>query len=235
MKSKHIRYAVVGLGHIAQSAVLPAFKHSSNSKLVALVSGSSKKLKQIAKTYKIKNVYSYSDYHDLLTSGEAGMKDIYDTVSVIMRFPQQRLASFVASFSAAPTAKYQIVGSRGELIVNNGYEYEEEIEHILTIGNKSKRRVFKRRDQFAAELIYFSDCILKNREPEPSATEGLADIRIIEAIYSSIQQKRAIALPPFSKGYYPTLSQELHLPPHKQAKLVDVQDPMDHSKEKQAA
>ena len=33
---KKIRYAVVGLGHIAQTAVLPAFKHAENSELPAL-------------------------------------------------------------------------------------------------------------------------------------------------------------------------------------------------------
>jgi predicted dehydrogenase len=34
-----VRYAVVGLGHIAQAAVLPAFKNARNSEIVALVSG----------------------------------------------------------------------------------------------------------------------------------------------------------------------------------------------------
>ena len=47
--SKHRRkilYAVVGLGHIAQVAVLPAFAHvRTNSQLVALVSGDPEKLR----------------------------------------------------------------------------------------------------------------------------------------------------------------------------------------------
>jgi predicted dehydrogenase len=38
-KSKpRIRYAVVGLGHLAQVAVLPAFASAPNSELVAIVS-----------------------------------------------------------------------------------------------------------------------------------------------------------------------------------------------------
>ena len=41
--TRKIRYAVVGLGHIAQVAILPAFKNASNSELVAVVSGESKK------------------------------------------------------------------------------------------------------------------------------------------------------------------------------------------------
>lgn len=40
LKSKKIRYAVVGLGHISQMAMLPAFTHAKkNSKLVAFVTG----------------------------------------------------------------------------------------------------------------------------------------------------------------------------------------------------
>ena len=36
---RKIRYAVVGLGDLAQVAVLPAFKNAPNSELVAIVSG----------------------------------------------------------------------------------------------------------------------------------------------------------------------------------------------------
>jgi len=36
--SRKIRYAVVGLGHISQVAMLPGFQHAENSELVALVS-----------------------------------------------------------------------------------------------------------------------------------------------------------------------------------------------------
>ena len=34
---RKIGYAVAGLGHIAQTAVLPAFAHAKNSRLVALI------------------------------------------------------------------------------------------------------------------------------------------------------------------------------------------------------
>ena len=56
----HIRYAVVGLGHIAQVAVLPAVAHAaSNSQLTALVSGDPKKLKDLSKRYHVPYTYSY--------------------------------------------------------------------------------------------------------------------------------------------------------------------------------
>jgi predicted dehydrogenase len=53
-QDKSIRYAVIGLGHIAQAAVLPAFKHAKrNSTLAALVSSEPKKLKQLSRRYAV--------------------------------------------------------------------------------------------------------------------------------------------------------------------------------------
>jgi hypothetical protein len=40
-----------------------------------------------------------------------------------------------------------------------------------------------KRDQFAAQLVYFSDCILKNREADDP--RRLADVRVVHAIYQS--------------------------------------------------
>ncbi len=68
---KRIRYAVVGLGHIAQVAVLPAFENTGNSELFALVSNDQKKLKQLGKKYGIDHVYSYDDYSRALSNVDA--------------------------------------------------------------------------------------------------------------------------------------------------------------------
>lgn len=67
-KSGHkIRYAVVGLGHIGQAAVLPAFAHASqNSSLTALVSDTPTKLRQLGRRYKVEHTYSYKEYDDCL-------------------------------------------------------------------------------------------------------------------------------------------------------------------------
>ena len=67
---KKVRYAVVGLGYIAQIAVLPAFKHARNSELRALVSSDPKKLKELGRKYGVSNTYSYEDYASCLESGE---------------------------------------------------------------------------------------------------------------------------------------------------------------------
>ena len=61
----------------------------------------------------------------------------------------------------------------------------EGLEYALTIDGKTTRKKFGKRDQFAPELLYFSDCILNDREPEPSGEEGMQDVKIVEALYAS--------------------------------------------------
>jgi predicted dehydrogenase len=59
---RKVRYAVVGLGHLAQVAELPGFAHARNSELVALVSGDPKKLATMGKQYGVDRLYSYQQY-----------------------------------------------------------------------------------------------------------------------------------------------------------------------------
>ena len=69
---KPIRYAVVGLGHIAQTAVLPAFKHAAtNSVLTAIVSDDPRKRREIAGRYRLQHTYTYKEYERCLEEVDA--------------------------------------------------------------------------------------------------------------------------------------------------------------------
>jgi hypothetical protein len=46
------------------------------------------------------------------------------------------------------------------LIADPAYEYAEAIDLEIRVGEKSQKRKSPKRDQFAAEISYFSDCIL---------------------------------------------------------------------------
>src|SRR5687768_6136489 len=70
-RRKPIRYAVVGLGHIAQVAVLPAFAHArKNSILAALVSDDEEKRQELGQLYGVERTFTYAQYDDCLASGE---------------------------------------------------------------------------------------------------------------------------------------------------------------------
>jgi predicted dehydrogenase len=357
---KKIRYAVVGLGHIAQVAVLPAFAHAkNNSSLVAVVSDDASKRQAIAKKYGLENTYSYDDYAECLeavdavyialpnslhaqytiaaaragvhvlcekpmavtakdckrmidacdkhrvklmiayrlhfeeinlkaidliregtigepkyfnssfsmtvrsgnirtqeelgggtlydigvycinaarylfrsepvevsatsvNSGNRKLSEIDETTGALLRFDNGRLAAFVTSFNAADESSYRVVGTKGQIHVDPAYEYAEGLGYELTVDGKTTKHKIGKRDQFAPELLYFSDCILNNREPEPSGREGLQDVRIVEALYRSARTRKPVKISPLKKKRRPQSTQAIRRPGVRKPKLVKV-------------
>jgi predicted dehydrogenase len=361
---RRIRYAVVGQGHIAQVAVLPAFHNTPNSELAAIVSSDAAKREQLTKKYHLNRAYSYEEYDRALSqieavylavpnhlhreyavrAAEAGVhvlcekpmavteeecramidaaerndvklmvayrlhfeagnleaiqlaesgrlgdlriftsefaqqiaKDnvratesvergggpLYDMGvycinaaryllrsepnevlavtanngedrfrnteemdSVFMRFSGERLATFTCSFGATDVSRYSLIGTKGRLTADPAYEYAMAIKHQITIGQRTKAKTFPKRDQFAAEISYFSDCILNNKEPEPSGLEGLADVRIVQAIYESAQTGKTVRLSELAAKKRPTMDQEIHRPAHEEPRTVRAKSP----------
>lgn len=129
----------------------------------------------------------------------------------------------MTSFAAADVASYQLVGTKGHVRLDPAYEYAEGLATTLTVGGRTTRRRTGRRDQFAAELIYFSDCIRQGRSPEPSGEEGLQDVRIVEALYRSARTGRPVKLPAFRDSHRPSGRQRITRPGVRKPPLVKVQ------------
>jgi glucose-fructose oxidoreductase len=359
-KAQRIRYAVVGLGHIAQVAVIPAFAHARrNSELVAVVSGDRTKRHEIARRYRVE-AFTYEDFDECLrsvdavyialpnsmhaeytigaaragvhvlcekpmavtteecrqmidacrrahvklmiayrlhfeainlaaievarsgqlgelkffnssfamtvrrgdirtkrgygggtlydigvycinaarylfreeptqvsaisiNSGGATLAEIDETTAATLRFGDDRIATFITSFNAADVGSYRIVGTKGDLRADPAYEYAEGLEYALTIDGRTTRKKIGKRDQFAPELLYFSDCIINDRQPEPSGEEGMQDVRIVEALYESAKTGKPVTLRPFAKRQRPTGRQRISRPGVRKPELIKVQ------------
>jgi glucose-fructose oxidoreductase len=177
-----------------------------------------------------------------VNSGQAAFAEIDETTAALLRFSPStgsgspargsassrarskgegaRVAAFVTSFNASDVGEYRIVGTKGDLHVDPAYEYAEGLGYELTVEGKTTRARIGKRDQFAPELLYFSDCILKNREPEPSGEEGLQDVRIIEALYESAATGKPVALPPVTRSKRPGGHQRIARPPVKKPRVT---------------
>lgn len=352
-EAKKIRYGVVGLGYIAQAAVLPAFAHArENSELTALISGSPTKLKQLSAKYHVKHAFSYERFADCLksgvidalyvalpnhmhrayaeaaaragvhvlcekpiafdedecramigaaeegnaklmiayrlhfergnlqaievinssrigkpriftsvfsqqvkpdnsrlkedvgggplwdmgiyclnaarylfraepeevfawniSSGDKRFREVPEMTSALLKFPDNRIASFTTSFGAASRSVFELIGTKGVLKMDPAYEMVEALKAEITIGGRTTKKVFKKRDQFAPEIVYFSDCILHNKQPEPSGLEGLADVRIIQAMLKSAATNQPISVPPVHVKRRPEMAQEISKEP----------------------
>ncbi|WP_454062545.1 Gfo/Idh/MocA family protein [Candidatus Nitrospira salsa] len=364
--SRKIRYAVVGLGYIAQIAVLPAFVHAKkNSELAGLISDDSKKLRELGKKYHVEGTYSYdayekclkneaidavyialpnhlhceyairaaklgvhvlcekpmalsvtecermirtADHHriklmvayrlhyeeanlkamQLIHSGKIGepryfqsafslpiqnkknirlrqetgggtlwdigiyclnaarnlfraepvevfastmgkgtgkFQEVEEMSAVILRFSNNRLASFICSFGATDVSEFRVVGTKGQLQLTSAYEYVAPITYHLTIHGKKQSKTFATRDQFAPQLLKFSDAILHDTIPEPAGDEGLHDVRIIEALYQSAKKGKPMTLKKIERKRRPNLKQHMHRPPIKKPNLIRAESP----------
>ncbi len=146
--------------------------------------------------------------------------------AVVMRFPDERLATFVASFGAADRAEYDLVGTKGTARLEAAYSYSHDMRAAVTIGHRTRTMTYPRRDQFGPQLLYFSDCILHHSEPEPSGVEGLLDIAIIDALERSVKTGRVVRVGPYQRpAKRPNLSQMIHGSAFTLPRLVRAKSP----------
>ena len=89
---RKIRYAVIGLGNIAQVAVLPAFAHASeNAELVALISSDREKLLALSEKYNVKHTGSYDEIARVLR--DAAVDAVYIALPNTMHRPMTEICA----------------------------------------------------------------------------------------------------------------------------------------------
>lgn len=154
-------------------------------------------------------------------------RDVTGLSTAILDFGQGRLATIAASYAAAPTSHLTIIGSCGAVRLEPAFDLRAPYHLEITSPSGTEREHFPVTDQFAPEIIEFARCIADHDEPEASGLEGLADVRIIEAIERAAITGRTIELPDFKKPRRPDITQTAAVPLHKrQYPLVNVRSPI---------
>ena len=364
---KKVRYAIVGLGDIAQEDLMPGVQHTGNSEITALITSDPEKARKLTEKYKVKATYSYEQFSEAITSGnfdamylatpnwrhaefiipalKAGIhvltekplevstakckeiieatkdssaklmvayrlhfepatlstidvvrsgklgevhtfassfgqvldpnnhrahngelagpvldmgpypvnaaryifgdeptevvaafgskhpdsgfeQDFFDTVSVILSFPRNRIAQFNVSYFGGPVNNFVAIGSKGTVSLDPAYMFGKPLEQTIAIKSDISKETFKNTDHFGGELKYFSDCILENKDVEPDAEEGFADVRVLEGILEALRTGGSVKLPEFSRTKrIDTKAQKELLAAVSTPELVNVKNP----------
>jgi predicted dehydrogenase len=364
VQGRKVRYAVVGIGWISQTAFLPGVEHTGNSEVVAFVSGHEEKAARVGEKYGVSALYSYDEYDDLLASGtidavylatpnfdhvdlavrtlkaglhlllekpmavsveeceriiaasdETGAKlmvayrlhhepgtlkafevarsgqlghlryfnssfsqpvnyqnhrakhgfwagpvpdmgpypintvrnlfdaepievsamgvrtdperfrNFDDQVAVNLRFPGDRLATMLMSYSGADLDDYRIVGTLGDLYSSPAFGMNAAMKHLTTINKSKAEESFPKTDHFGGELKYFSDCVLNDQHPEADGEEGMLDIRVSAAVERALATGQPQSLEPYTRKRRPITSQVERLKVPKQPQLIDAHEP----------
>lgn len=153
-------------------------------------------------------------------------RDAPEMVAVTMRFPDERIATFVCSFGAADSSRYEVLGDRGRLVMEPAYEYAEGLRMRVEIRDEKPRETaFDKHDQFGAELEYFSRCVLDDTPVEPDGIEGLADLHIVRAIHQSIREEAPVSIVPVRPRRRPERAQAIEMPGVKKPATVHTKSP----------
>ncbi|MFC6645307.1 Gfo/Idh/MocA family protein [Granulicella cerasi] len=86
-EEKKIRYAIVGLGDIAQEDMMPGVAHTGNSEITALITSDPKKAEELSSKYDVEFTYSYEQFESALRSGN------FD--AIYLATPNWRHAEFI--------------------------------------------------------------------------------------------------------------------------------------------
>ena len=118
------------------------------------------------------------------------------TFSGILRFPGDRLALVDSSFAQAHQAEYEIVGTEGRIVVDRAFRPDAQPGRI-TIWRGSDQRVEEvgPANQFALEVDHFAASVRAGRLLPP-AENGVAQTRVIEALYLSASAATNEPVPP---------------------------------------
>jgi glucose-fructose oxidoreductase len=157
--------------------------------------------------------------------GDERFAEVHEGMSVLLRFPGDRLAQFMVSFGAYEQDQYRMVGTKGHLQLDRAYEYAGPRALTISVGGKERTRKFKPSDQFAPELIAFSKAILQDAPVEPDGEEGLRDVRIIAAALKSARDGRPLTLSWPAPQRRPEPHQRIYRPPVREPRGVDAEAP----------
>jgi glucose-fructose oxidoreductase len=152
-------------------------------------------------------------------------KEIPEAVSATLRFSRNRLATFLCGFGESKVSEYRVIGTEGVLKMDPAFTWNGSTEQTISRKETAKTKTFEHRDQIAAELVYFSDCILKDKNPEPSGQEGYLDVRIIDALRTSYTEHRTVKIKPLNKTRRPRASQSIKRKPARKPKPVKAPPP----------
>ena len=152
-------------------------------------------------------------------------EDIHEGMSVLLKFPGDRAAQFTVSFGSWEQDEYRIVGTKGSITLDQGYEYALPRTLVLSTSGGQRRKRFRPSDQFGPELVAFSRAVLEDRPIEPDGEEGLRDVRIIVAALKSARENRPLNLVWSARKRLPEPSDRIYRPAVKEPHLVGVEPP----------
>ncbi|RYF01464.1 MAG: Gfo/Idh/MocA family oxidoreductase [Oxalobacteraceae bacterium] len=131
------------------------------------------------------------------TPGDARFREVEESCQFVLRFPSGFIASCSTSYASHKSQMFRLNGADAWAELNPAYAYSGiklKVSRVVDGKEQTSEVQAEDKNQFAAELDHFAQCIQQNREVHTPGEEGLQDQRIMEAIYESARTHRPVKL-----------------------------------------
>lgn len=117
------------------------------------------------------------------------------TFAGLLEFPHGKMALITASFRVSSPQEYEIAGWHGHLRVPSPFTPGERGGQILlTVKGQSWEEILPPVNTYRREVEHFCQNLREGKGLQPPAENGLANMRVIEAVRRSALENRAVLL-----------------------------------------
>jgi predicted dehydrogenase len=126
-------------------------------------------------------------------------REVESNVAFTLRFPSGAIANCLSSYSTHRLSRLKLMGADAWAEMENAFDYQGQTLRIARLEdglNQVAERMVPRKNQFALELDHIATCVKGGLTPRTPGEEGLQDQIVMEAIYQSAREGRAVKLKP---------------------------------------
>ncbi|MGK3987110.1 Gfo/Idh/MocA family oxidoreductase [Sorangium sp. So ce136] len=135
------------------------------------------------------------------TPDDPRFREVDETVDFFLRFPSGARAVCSTSYSCHVSKRFRVMGPEGWAEMDPAFPYRG---LRIRVSRKTPDRPIEdtsewkldEKNHFALEMDHFAQCVRKDKQAHTPGEEGLQDMRLMEAIYTSAREGRPVKLEP---------------------------------------
>ncbi len=136
--------------------------------------------------------------------GDPRFREVEDLATFTLQFPSGVLATGTSGYSFHEDRRLRCAATDAWFGLDPAFSYNN---LVMQIGRKAgeasvkEERVWTPKNQFGAEMDHFAEAIRADRAPHTPGEEGLADMKVLAAIYQSAANNGAAVKLPLVQGF----------------------------------
>jgi D-xylose 1-dehydrogenase (NADP+, D-xylono-1,5-lactone-forming) len=115
--------------------------------------------------------------------------------TMLLEWADGRTASLLGGFDQAFVSRFEISGETGGITLERSFQIGETGVNVqIRVGDDVRTESFPHVDQYGLEIEHFSACVRDPAKPLAPGEDGMAQMRVVEALIRSGREKRRVEI-----------------------------------------